>query len=219
MKHVIRFAVALLVALPLLAADLGQYTHWDQSPQGYFMTKAERAEWQKIDTADAAEKFVAQFLAKRDPRFAAEVAERAAQTDKHLTVGRTPGSKSLRGKVIILFGPPSALAISERSKSSTKRDNPVMAGALSNTASISGGSRPNDESSAGMGASISTSRTIRTYSITFSGDAAKKTVDKDPVMFVIDVDPASGKDEFASRSAGKAAEEMFELVARASIRK
>jgi GWxTD domain-containing protein len=219
MKHVIRFAVATLVALPLLAADLGKYNDWDQSPQGYFMTKAEREQWEQVDTAAAAEKFVAEFLAKRDPKFPAEVAERAAQADKHLTVGKTPGSKSIRGKAIVLFGPPSGLAISERSKSSTKRDNPVMAGVLSNTGSGGGGSRMGDDSTSSLGTSISTSQMIRTYSITFSGDATKKTVDKESVMFVIDVDPASGKDEFSSRSAGKAAEEMFELVARASIKK
>ena len=221
MKHVIRFAVAMLVALPLLAADLGKYNDWDQSPQGYFMTKAERAHWEQVQTAADAEKFVAEFLAKRDPKFAADVAERAAQADKHLTVGKTPGSKSLRGKTIVLFGPPSGLAISDRAKTSTKRDNPAMAGILSNTGSGSGGGggRMGNDSTSALGTSISTSQMIRTYSITFSGDATKKTVDKESVMFVIDVDPVTGKDEFASRSAGKAAEEMFELVARASIKK
>ena len=221
MKHVIRFAVAMLVALPLLAGDLGKYEEWAESPQGYFMTKAEREQWDELETSADAEKFVSEFLARRDPKFPAEVAERAAQADKHLTVGKTPGSKSLRGKTIILFGPPSAVAVSERTKTSTKRDNPAMAGILSNTGSGGGGGggRMGDDSTSSLGNSVSTAQQIRTYSITFSGDATKKTIDKDQFMFVIDVDPNTGKDSFASRSAGKSAEEMFELAARASIRK
>jgi len=78
MKHVIRFAVATLVALPLLAADLGKYNDWDQSPQGYFMTKAEREQWERVDTAAAAEKFVAEFLDKGRGYLARSVSEEGA---------------------------------------------------------------------------------------------------------------------------------------------
>lgn len=43
------FAVAtILLAMPLLAADLGKYKDWDQSPQGYFMTKAEHEQWKAV---------------------------------------------------------------------------------------------------------------------------------------------------------------------------
>lgn len=221
MKHLTtRFALVLFAALPLAAADLGKYNDWDKSPQGYFMTRDERAQWERLTSAADAETFVAAFLAKRDPKFAAEVADRAAQADKYLTVGKTQGSKSLRGKAVILFGPPASLGISERAKTTTKRDNPIMAGALSNAGGAGGGgTRTGDDAATGVGSSTSTMQTVRTYSITFSGDATKKTIDRESVMFVIDVDPATGKDQFASRSAGKAAEEMFELAARASIRK
>ena len=39
----------LAVAL-LFAANLGKYRAWAESPQGYFMTKGERAEWSKLTT-------------------------------------------------------------------------------------------------------------------------------------------------------------------------
>jgi hypothetical protein len=70
-------AVSLVVSAAY--ADLNKYTDWDQAPQGYFMTSAERAEWAEMRTDAEAERFVAVFLAKRDGKFADEVEDRAAQ--------------------------------------------------------------------------------------------------------------------------------------------
>lgn len=216
------FAVAtILLAMPLLAADLGKYKDWDQSPQGYFMTKAEHEQWKAVASEADAEKFVNEFLAKRDAGFADEVKKRAEMADKYLTLSNTPGSKSLRGKVIVLFGPPSAMDVANRTKTSTKRDNPLVSDAISNSGSIGsggGGGRGND-SPTNLGASMSTAQGIRTYTITFSGDATTKTIDKPSVTFVIEADASTGKDGWASRSAGKEAEDLFELMARYSIKK
>lgn len=214
------FAVAAsLVVLPLLAADLGKYSNWNESPQGYFMTKAEREEWKSVTNEAAADKFVTAFLAKRDPGFAEEIAKRAAMADKYLTLGDTPGSKSLRGKVVILFGPPAGMDVQNRTKTNTKRDNPFVAGAMSNANSGGAGGGRGGDGGGTTGASMSTAQGVRTYSITFSGDATAKTIDKPSVTFVLDADATTGRDEWASRSAGKEAEDYFELVARHSIRK
>jgi GWxTD domain-containing protein len=216
----ISFAVAaFLVAVPLLAANLGKFNDWGDSPEGYFMTKAEREQWKTISNAADAEKFVADFLSKRDAGFSAEVAKRAEMADKYLTLGSTPGSKSLRGKVVILFGPPTGMDVSSRTKTNTKRDNPFVSSAMSNANSGGGGGGRGGDSGGSTGGSLSTAQDIRTYSITFSGDASKKTIDKPSVTFVLDADTVSGKDEWASRSAGKEAEDYFELVARNSIKK
>lgn len=216
MNRILRFAVATLIALPMFAADLGKFSKWSESPQSYFMTKAERQQWNALATEADAEKFVSEFLAKREPGFAAEVAKRAEQADKYLTIADRAGSKTLRGKVVVLFGPPSGLNISNRAKTTTKRDNPLMAAALSNAGSV-GSSGSDGDSTTPAGGSISTSQGIRVYSITFSGDATTKTIDKQSVTFIIEADAATGKDEFASRSARKEAEEYFELAARESI--
>jgi GWxTD domain-containing protein len=215
MNRILRFAVAVVIALPMFAAELGKFSKWADSPQGYFMTKEERQQWQALASEADAEKFVSEFLAKRETGFYAEVAKRAQQADKYLTIANRPGSQTLRGKVVVLFGPPSGLNISNRAATTTKRDNPIMAGALSNAGSVGGGRSA--DAVTPTGGSISTSQGIRVYSITFSGDATTKTIDKQSVTFVIDADAATGKDEWASRSAGKEAEEYFELAARASI--
>lgn len=218
MHRIRSLAVALALsccALSLSGADLGQYKEWDQSPAGYFMTRDERAEWAKLGSEADAAAFVEAFLARRDGGFSAMVKERAAQADKYLTIGKLPGSKTLRGKTIVLFGPPSGLNLSERTKKDVKRDSPGMAGALSNLGS-SGGSDKADASN--LGGTLGTAQAIRVYSITFAGDTAR-LVDRKEVTFVIEADAATGKDRFPSRSAEKDAEELFELVARASLKK
>ena len=215
MNRILRFAAVLCIAIPLFAADLGKYSKWADSPQGYFLTRDERQQWQDLPNEAAAEKFVQEFLVRRGPGFAAEVAKRAEMADKYLTLADRPGSQTLRGKVIVLFGPPSAMDVANRTKSSTKRDNPAMAGALSNVGTSGGGGR-NEDVRTPTG-SIATTTGIRSYTITFSGEALAKAIDKQTVTFVIDADAATGKDEWASRSAGKEAEEYFESAAQASI--
>jgi GWxTD domain-containing protein len=101
---------ALAVAL-LFAANLGKYRAWAESPQGYFMTKAERAEWSKLTTQADAEQFVNNFVASRGPRFADDVAAAAKEADDHLTIAGRRGSQTLRGKIVILLGRPASVTI------------------------------------------------------------------------------------------------------------
>ena len=101
---------ALAVAL-LFAATLGKYRDWAESPQGYFMTKAERAEWSQLTTEADAEQFVNNFVASRGPRFADDVAAAAKEADDHLSVAGRKGSQTLRGKIVILLGRPASVTI------------------------------------------------------------------------------------------------------------
>src|SRR5256885_3723433 len=101
---------ALAVAL-LFAANLGQYRDWPASPQGYFMTKAERTEWSKLTTEADAARFVDRFRSSRGPRFAADVAAAAKDVDDNLTVAGKKGSQTLRGKIVILLGRPLKVTI------------------------------------------------------------------------------------------------------------
>src|SRR5689334_23470611 len=132
MKKTLMLLTVLLLAVPVFAR-MSKYKDWAQSPEGYFMTKAERAQWAKLDTDAEAEKFIADFHARRLDNFQKEVADRAEHADKLLTIGKTEGSKSIRGKVVILLGPPSRIDVSEETvKNSEKRDNPFVAGLMSN---------------------------------------------------------------------------------------
>ena len=102
--------VVLAIAL-LFAANLGKYRNWADSPQGYFMTKGERAAWSRLTSEADAAQFVEKFLAARGPRFAQDVAAAAKDVDDHLTVARKPASQTLRGKIVILLGRPASVTV------------------------------------------------------------------------------------------------------------
>jgi len=101
----------LAVALFFATANLGRYSNWADSPQGYFMTKGERAEWSKLTTEAGAAQFIDRFLAIRGPAFAANVAGRAKEADDNLSVDGKRGSQTLRGKIVILLGRPASVTI------------------------------------------------------------------------------------------------------------
>ena len=120
MKRVFLALAGLALAVCALA-QLTKYKDWDRSPEAYFLTPAERAEWKKL-TADAeAEKFIALYWAKRggDP-FKAEVSRRIAAADQQFKLARyTRGSDSVRGRLFVTLGPPSRVSQSRAQESGT----------------------------------------------------------------------------------------------------
>lgn len=217
MKTRLLFAAAILLfSVSLLADGLVKFKGWDTSPQGYFMTKAERQQWAAIKTDDEAKTFVDHFLASRGPGFADDVASRAAQADAHLTIGKKlPASKTLRGKAVILFGAPTAFDASDiADSSSVHHDNPMMANALSGGTSAgdsgggdrSGGSSDAHEGAASMGGGL----VNRHYHFTF-------TTPSGPVEVTIVADTNTGKDH-ANGADGKKLDAAFEAAAQASIK-
>jgi GWxTD domain-containing protein len=208
-----------LLTVPLLAGGLDKFKDWNQSPQGYFMTSAERTQWATIKTDDEAEKFVATFLANRKPGFAEEVANRAQQADKYLTVAKVQGSKSLRGKVIILLGVPSAMDRSVTSREESKRDNPFVTSAMTNTGGFdTGGGGRGSGGSGGGGTTLSTAQGLMNYHFSYKG-ASAKSLDRDSIDINVEVDAATGKDRIASRSEAADVDQIFEIAAQIWIKK
>ncbi|MGH9419900.1 MAG: GWxTD domain-containing protein [Thermoanaerobaculia bacterium] len=144
-----RLAVAILsfaIVAPLFASGMD----WIHSPQSYFMTKAERQAWTAVRSDDDAQRFIDQFLARRGPDFAAEVASRAEHADKYLTLGKTPGSRTLRGKLVILFGPPSNLYVGKDEDFKAHHSSPAVVNEYTGgTTHAASGDHFGDESSEG----------------------------------------------------------------------
>jgi len=208
-------AVLILIALPALAG-LSKYKDWPNTPEGYFMTHAERDQWSKLDSDSDAEKFIADFLAKRPANFEKEVADRAANADKYLTVGKTRGSKSLRGKVVILLGVPTAMDSSEQSvTTSSKRDNPVMASAISNFNAPGGSENMSDGT---VVKEMSTQNSVRIMHFNYQG-AVARTADRKSIDVYVEVQSNTGKDRAASGSQAADLDSIFELVAQSWIKK
>ncbi len=218
MKTRLLFAAGILLfSASLLADGLVKFKGWDNSPQGYFMTRAERQQWVAVRTDDEAQTFVDHFLAIRAPGFAADVASRADQADKHLTIDKTklPASKTLRGKAIILLGPPSAFDASDiADTSSVHHDNPMMANALSGGSASENGA---DDRSAGADGAHEGSSTMggssvnRHYHFTFASTPSG------PLDVTILADVNTGKDR-AKGGDAKKLDTAFEAAAQASIK-
>jgi GWxTD domain-containing protein len=189
---------ALAVAL-LFAANLGKYRAWAESPQGYFMTKAERAEWSKLTTEADAEQFVNNFVASRGPRFADEVAAAAKEADDHLTIAGRRGSQTLRGKIVILLGRPASVTIvpSSGDKSATMATHldPAHPQPVIN---IPPSAAP-------------TSDLRKRYSTDYKLAYPKRTI-------VVAVDPITGDDRILDARAAHETGKLFEAAAEASRR-
>ncbi len=224
MKRTLVVLAVLALASPLFAR-LSKYRGWESSPEGYFMTRTERDQWSKIDSDADAEKFIADFRARRPDNFEKEVADRAANADKYLTVGKTPGSKGLRGKVVIVLGPPTQMDVADRTVSSSKSDSGAMAGAMSNMngtdggGSAGGGNRGGGSSSVNsVGTTMATSTVVRVMHFNYQG-AVAKIADRKQIDVNVEIDPNTGKDRMASRSEEAELDSALELVAQSWIKK
>ena len=163
------------------------------------MTKAERAQWAAITNDDDAQKFIDKFIASRGPDFVDEVKTRAAIADKYLTYGKTPGSKSLRGKVIILLGPPTSMAVSSRSETGPH------SGTTSASINAAGAGITADDVRDATQREAMSGKTFRDYTFTYPGLTV--TVEAD----------ADGIDRVPDRKQEAALQERFEAAAAAPV--
>jgi len=194
-----RVVVALaLIALPLFAANLGKYRGWPESPQGYFMTKGERAEWSKLRSEADAAQFVDKFLAARAPRFAADVAAAAKDADDHRTVAGKKGSQMLRGRIVILLGRPASVTIAPWSgdKSATMAEHIFSPG------------HPRPVTNIAPSAPAASDQRKR-YSTDYALAYPKHTI-------VVAVNPATGDDRILDARAARDVGELLEAAAEAS---
>lgn len=212
-------AVVCLMAPALFAGSMSKYKNWPNSPEGYFMTAAERADWKANVKTDAeAEQFVAKFVASRGPGFADDVAQRAAMADKHLSVAGRAGSLTTRGKIIILLGPPSGLKISARD---------VQNGRSSSLGGITGGGGSGGGQYGATGNSVSdvidaanqsamAVSKVSDYEFTYAADRLPTKTGKDFVV-TVEVNPGDGSDRVLSRTAAAQLDEMFEQAVAARL--
>lgn len=117
-------ALVSLAALtsPIAAADLSKYKDWDKSPEAYFLTKVEREKWASVTDDSAAEAFINAYKAARGGGFAAAIQSRIEFADKAFKLGKKKGSETLRGKTLVIFGPPTNVATAGATGTPTKVD-------------------------------------------------------------------------------------------------
>jgi len=108
-----RIVFAVLAFAAIATAESAKYKDWPKSPEAYFLTSAERAEWAKVATDEDAEKFIATYYAKRGgDRFKEEIARRITASDNQFKLRRQRGAESARGRLLIVLGGPSRVSTS-----------------------------------------------------------------------------------------------------------
>ncbi len=124
MKRTILTLLLILTAVPLaFGAGLSKkYKNWGKSPEAYFLTSSEREQWKKVRTDADAQNFILDYKATRGPDFEKMLADRIAVADKYFSSGETKGSETLRGKVVIVFGPPSSIEREAAPKDAARPD-------------------------------------------------------------------------------------------------
>lgn len=106
--------LSLLFAGLLAARERGAGSEdWASSPEAYFLTAEERAEWRKLDSRDSRHDFIERYWLKRDPtpgtarnEFREMVLARIKTADAQFKIEKTPGSATARGLVFIVLGSP-----------------------------------------------------------------------------------------------------------------
>lgn len=108
--------IAIVLAFVILGTPV-QNTRpqdWSSSPEAYFLTADERRAWKQLSSDSAREEFQRLYWSRRDPNplterneFKEMVLARIRSADAQLTVAKTPGSRTARGLVLIVFGRPS----------------------------------------------------------------------------------------------------------------
>jgi GWxTD domain-containing protein len=86
---------------------------WGNSPEAYFLTVEEKQEWRGLQSKESRLGFIERYWLKRDPspgtsanEFRELVAGRIGTADARYRIEKTPGSRTKRGFVFIVFGTP-----------------------------------------------------------------------------------------------------------------
>jgi GWxTD domain-containing protein len=110
-------AAAGLAFAAISLAQLSKYKDWGKSAEAYFLTPAEKEAWSKVGTDAEAEKFIADYWAKRDPNpatsaneFRDEVGRRIAAADEQFKMRNKRGSETNRGRLLVTLGLPTRVS-------------------------------------------------------------------------------------------------------------
>jgi GWxTD domain-containing protein len=107
----ISLLLAFVLAIPAPGERRAQ--DWSSSPEAYFLTAGERLQWNMLTSEEARARFRDEYWLRRDPtpgternEFQELVLSRIHAADARFAIGKTLGSRTARGLVFIVLGPP-----------------------------------------------------------------------------------------------------------------
>ena len=200
LKRFLSAAAAFTMASVALC-QLSKYKDWAKSPEAYFLTAPEKQEWSKITSDADAEKFIAEYWARRGgQRFKDAVTRRIAAADQQFKLRRQKGAESARGRTFITLGNPT--------KVTEAREGPEPEGQGQSTGV------PGAPGGPGASGNLDTTApgavtVVQTW--IYAKERFDPTWDIGEVEIRINVDPQRGTDEFVnSGAANKAIEKVVE---------
>jgi len=210
MKPIAAAVTMILVASIALAGVSKSYQDWPKTPVGYYMTNDEKKQWSAIQTDAAAEQFIKDFIAKRGgDAFTREVAQNAEKADKYLSIGKTPGSETVRGKMMILLGPTVATTATKKKKSGEVRmAPPTSMGDLSGPTMEDMQAASNDPGN--------NTTFVTEYTFVYPASALPPAYGK-PLTVKIEVDESKERDRIASYGTEKELDKLYEMAAQAKL--
>jgi GWxTD domain-containing protein len=94
-------------------AETSSDSNWANEAVSYITTEQERAAFKRLTTDEERERFIEQFWERRNPNpgspenaFKHEFYRRVAYANRHFASTTTPGWKTDRGRIYIIYGPP-----------------------------------------------------------------------------------------------------------------
>lgn len=210
MKRIAAAVVILLVGGAAFAGVSAHYKDWPNTPVGYYLTNAEKKEWSALQSDAEAEQFIKDFIARRGgDTFTREVARNAENADKYLSIGKTPGSETVRGKMMILLGPVAPTSVTKKKKAGD-----IQMGGSTPRFGMDGPTMGDMQSAAnGPGSS---EYSVTEYTYTYPATALPAGYGK-PLTVKIEVDPGKDKDRLSSMGADHELDKLYEMVAQAKL--
>jgi GWxTD domain-containing protein len=210
MKQIAAAVMILLCAVAALAGVSRSYKDWPKTPIGYYMTNDEKKQWSTLQTDAQAEQFIKDFIAKRGgDTFTREVAQNAENADKYLSIGKTPGSETVRGKMMILLGPVAPTSATKKKKAGEVRLAPAT------SIGDSAGPTMQDMQTAANDPG-NTTTFVTEYTYTYPASALPPAYGK-PLTVKIEVDASRDTDRLSTYSAEKELDKVYEMVTQAKL--
>jgi GWxTD domain-containing protein len=210
MKRIAAAVTITLCAVAVFAGVSRAYKDWPKTPIGYYMTNDEKKQWSAIQSDAEAEQFIKDFVAKRGGEaFTREVAQNAEKADKYLSIGKTPGSETVRGKMMILLGPTVATAATKKKKNGEVRmAPPTSMGDLSGPTMEDMQAATNDPGNS--------TTFVTEYTFAYPASALPAAYGK-PLTVKIEVDTSKERDRISSFGGEKELDKLYEMVAEAKL--
>lgn len=210
MKRIAAVTLALCASVVFAAGISRSYKEWPRTPIGYYLTNVEKKEWAALQSDAEAEQFIKDFIAKRGGEvFTKEVTQSAVQADKYLTIGKTSGSLTVRGKMMILLGPTLPTAVTKKKQSGEVH--------LAPGASMGDFSGPTVEDvHAATNDPGNSTTSVMEYTYAYPSSALPAAYGKS-LTVKIEVDTNKERDRLASFGADKELEKLYEMVAQARM--